>query len=351
MMAPLSLEALMAGELREGADCDFKSRLDLDEPRAKSSLIDDVTAFLNKGEGRILVGVEERGGVFAAFRPLTGDADKIGLRILSILQDSIDPAPIGVEVRTVDIDGGFLLDLVIPEHRLRPYQNKLTGGFQIRTGAKNRVLSREAIRSLFTARETYESDLAALIETEEQRLARRDLMVTDGPSLLVSILPSEFYERGRPPFDQGRGVIKAAPVYHYGRPEIFRGCEGGVEATTVTLNGRMLERLFISDCWFVHAHIVHPLKLDHERLQLPEARENLLAYLQSLGPWLKDQGLRGPFCTRLAIRSLHRGRLMDRLFPATQNIVLPHSLFGERLPSEADVDALMAQVRRATIWG
>jgi hypothetical protein len=54
------------GGLQEGQDLDFKREVNIDKPEAKSRLLDDVVAFLNRGAARIIVGVEERAAASTA---------------------------------------------------------------------------------------------------------------------------------------------------------------------------------------------------------------------------------------------------------------------------------------------
>lgn len=77
----LTVAQLAEGGLQEGQDLDFKREVNIDKPEAKSRLLDDVVAFLNRGAARIIVGVEEKGGRFDGFRPLAGDPDKTALRL------------------------------------------------------------------------------------------------------------------------------------------------------------------------------------------------------------------------------------------------------------------------------
>ncbi len=350
-MQPLTRDLIENGALTEGAACDFKSKLDLNDARAKSNLIDDVVAFLNSGAGRIIVGVEERGGAFHAYRPITGDRDKVALRLLSVIQDNVEPTPLRVEARTMEVDDGFVIDIVLPEHRLRPYQNKITGGFQIRTGAKNRALPRDAIQAMFVKCETYEADLLRMIEEEEARLAARDILLVDGPSLQVSILPLEHYQRGIPSFDRGHGRLKAAPFFHDRGSAVFKGCEGGHEALYGTMSGRAIERLFIGNTWFFHAHAVHPIGSDSERVKIYELQAQIAAYLEDLGALIEGEALHGPFCIMLAIRNLGRSDKLAWAFPSNQSVTLPRPMLAEQVASADLAQSFYDLVRRASIYG
>lgn len=350
MIDPLISEMITSGALVEGAGCDFKSQVDFSDPRAKSNLVDDVVAFLNAGEGRIIIGVEEKGGVFVRFRPLSGNRDETVLRAQSILQDNIKPVPLHIIVVAVEIEGGFLLDLQLPVHRMRPYQNAITGGFQIRTGVKNKVLDVASIAALSVPQATFEADLKRLAEEQEALMAHRGMMSTEGASLRISILPLEHYRRDLPPFERGQIALKGGPMFHRDSA-VFRGCEGGHEATSGTFNGpELIERLFVGNTWFVHAHIVHPINVD-ERLKLPEFEAALRTYLTQLRDFLASEKLEGPFCTQLSVHNLDRSKYGDRAFPRAKNQSLPYPAFGEDIAAEDTIKRLYNLVVSASMYG
>jgi len=343
--------ALIETDLVEGQACDFKSRLDLGEAKAKADLADDVVAFLNRGEGRILIGVEERGGRFAQYRPLTGDADALTLRVQSMLQDTIVPEPLNLVVEALPVGGGFVLDIRIPAHGLRPYQNRLTGAFQIRTGAKNRALGRDQIEAMFEAGRRQEQALLDLIGQAETQLRQQGAMQDNGPSLTISILPQAHHDRGRAPFDRGHGLIKGGPLFHDGRSAVFQGCEGGHEAVSQDFAGKWVERLFVGDTWFVHAHIVHPFDIDHERLKLPEFKDALADYLQALQAFLDAEAVEGPHWLMIAINDLHRSDRMARLFPKARTVALPRPVWIERIDTAKLAEQMFNLARRSSIYG
>ncbi|MBV1824827.1 ATP-binding protein [Komagataeibacter oboediens] len=68
----MTVVAIENGALQEGRDLDFKRLIDLGDQKFKSGLVDDVVSFLNRGSGRILVGVDEEGSQLGGFRPLAG---------------------------------------------------------------------------------------------------------------------------------------------------------------------------------------------------------------------------------------------------------------------------------------
>jgi hypothetical protein len=349
-MRGLTRDEIESGGLVEGQTCDFKSRLDLSEAKTKADLIDDVVAFLNRGEGRIVVGVDERSGAFAQYRPLTGDPDAFKLRVQSILQDSITPTPFDIVVDSLTVEDGYLLDIRIPAHSLRPYQNKITGSFQIRTGVKNRVLDRDAVEAMFEAGRRQEQDLLALVEGMDAALASENLLQTNGPSLTVSILPQAHYDRSRAPFHRGHGFIKSGPLFNDGRGIAFKGCQDGHEAISLDFNGKVIERLFVSDTWFLHAHIVHPISVSHGVLKLHEFRDDLAAYLSAIQGFLESEAVGGPHCVLISLRDLHRSDIMARIFPKTRTITLPRPVRTDRLDAGKLAEQMFALAERSSIF-
>lgn len=61
-LEPLVFEDL--AKLQEGQDLDFKRTIEMDKTERKAKLVDDVVAFLNRGAARIVIGVEEKQGLF-----------------------------------------------------------------------------------------------------------------------------------------------------------------------------------------------------------------------------------------------------------------------------------------------
>ena len=146
---PITVSEIAAGSLQEGQELDFKREVNLDKPEAKIPLLDDVVAFLNRGPARIIVGVEEKGGRFESFRPISGDPDETALRLQTVIQDGITAVPLDVQVVPIHLEEGFILDIQIPRHAGAPFMNRLYGGYLIRSGARNLPIDPGMLRSRF----------------------------------------------------------------------------------------------------------------------------------------------------------------------------------------------------------
>lgn len=350
-----TIDDIRSGLTVEGQHYEFKARLNLDEQRGKSNFIDDVVAFLNAGPGYLIVGVHEKKGVFARFEPMDGDRDVLARRITSIVQDNIDPKPLGVRVDFLDLDtGGFILCLDLPDHRLRPYQNMTTGGFYIRTGAQNTPIPRDQLLALFTPIEKLAADTVQLMQRENAAVEARDIMQNNGATLHIAIVPQEHYERERAPFDPGRGVLKVMRHYHGESQDVFKGCENGVEVRDRTFQeGRSISRFFIGDDWLVHSYISHPFSVqDGEgRLTIHEFRDEFARHLRDIQLILDDSGIRGPFGVLFAVKNLRSNPKLEWAFPNASAASLGRPIRVERVNEQGLVDRFYDKVRSVSVYG
>lgn len=351
MLEPLDLNAITSRQASEGQALEFKRQLDLDDETQRANFVTDVVAFLNAGEGRILIGVKEKAGAFDGFAPILGDADAKALRLLSILQDNIDPRPIRLSVTPVGLEGGFLLQVEVPEHVMRPYQNLLTGGSPLRTGAKNTLMRPNELQAMFVARERYEEDVARLLAAAQARLAQRKIMKSGAVTLDIAILPRAHYERGRPVFHRGHALLKPAPLFHH-RNTHFEGCEGGHEAIEIDFHQNGVSRTFLGQDWFMHGQVVHPFSVDNSgRPTLPEFREKLGLYLDDLADLLETEGVGGPYGLQFVLSGLDANEEVRFYFPNTRLVTLSRPAVVERANDPALADAFYQMVLSGSRFG
>jgi hypothetical protein len=348
-----TIEMIRTHQIGEGQNYEFKGRLDLSDRKVKSDFINDVVAFLNAGPGHLIVGVHEKKRVFERFEPILGDPDAICRQFTSTLQDNIDPKPLGVVVCPLDLDDGFIVNVRIPEHRRRPYQNRINGAFYLRTGAQNTPIPRDQVHAMFTTEEKFEADVENLMKREDLAVEERDIMQVNGVTLHIAIVPFEHYDRGREPLDPGRGQPKTFRSYFGHESPVFKGCDGGLEARDTTLvEGRSLSRLFIGDDWLIHAYIAHPFVVDNSgRVTIQEFKDKLAAYLSDLAQFLHKEDIIGPFSVLLAVRNLQRNAKMARAFRNAKARAFPRFYRTERLDAPEMIDRFWNMVRDAAIYG
>jgi hypothetical protein len=354
-LAEPTLELIRDGVIAESQGYEFKARVNLDEQREKSNFVTDVVAFLNAGPGHLIVGVHEKRGAFDRLEPVEGDKDAFRRRLMSIIQDNIDPKPLQVGMHFLDVDGGFLVVIALPEHRLRPYQNKITGAFYIRTGAQNTPIPRDQVHALFTSIEQFEADTLKLMERENEAVEARDIMQANGSTLHIAIVPQEYYQRDRAPFDPGRGELKVMQHFHddIGHGGVFNGCENGVEVRDSNFDeGRSTSRFFIGDDWLVHSYVAHPLTIDaSDRITLSEFRDSLARYMRNIQLLLDKADIRGAFSVLFALRNLRRSPKLRWGFPNADTATMPRPVRIERVDDPALIKRFCDKVSAVSIYG
>jgi hypothetical protein len=186
------------------------------------------------------------------WRGVRGNFDAMRRQIQPIVQTNIEPTPMGIDSVALDLgDGSFAVDIQISEHHYRPYQNTITGGRKVRTGSQNSNIPRDKLPGYFLDAEAQKKDLILRADRERSSLSKRGIMA-DGTYLDISVLPRE-YRFDHPPLD-----FRVFPR--------FSGCVGGSE-TMAYRDGRNHKRLFIADDWFTQLTIIHPFKVEHNRIE------------------------------------------------------------------------------------
>lgn len=351
-VVPLSLAEIQSGDLQEGQYLDFKRQIDLDQPAAKVRLLDDVVAFLNRGAARIIVGVEERAGRFESFRPIEGDADKIALRLQTTIQDGITPTPVDVDVVPLHGESGFILDIRIPSHIGGPFMNRVTGGYMIRSGSRNFPIDPGMLRSRFVDELQWLRTLDQLTADEDAKLAASNV-VEQGRSLRIGILPREHFDHLRRPFAQSDYVRSSAPCFHEHSRGWFKACEDGHQVLIHDLRSQGIERLFIRDDWFIHAHVSFALqeRTGEGRLALHEFEQESRRYLQSLSDFLDEQEVEGPFAVTLALQSLGEAEHFHAWFKNTAAVRTLRPQLVSAIDDNVLITDFLRKVRQASVLG
>lgn len=347
---PLSIADI--GSLQEGQDLDFKREIDLDRADLKARLLDDVVAFLNRGPSRIIVGVVEKQGRFDSWRPISGDADKLALRMQTLIQDGISPVPVDVQVVPIHLDTGFIIDIQIPRHRGGPFMNRLNGGYLIRSGSRNLPIEPGMLRSSFIDELAWMARLDELTAAEDERIVDSAKMVMN-QALRIGILPREHFDHRREPFTQQDHVRSAGPNFGEGRLQWFKPCEDGHEAVSIDMSQRGIERLFVRDDWFVHAHIAFAVTVTggEGRLTLGEFDRDFERYLAELAEFFAEQDIRGPFAVTLALRSLNETEPMRVFFPRGAFVRTLRPRIVDAVDDPELLKDFKRRVRQASVYG
>jgi hypothetical protein len=338
--------------MQEGQDLDFKREIEMDKRDLKARLLDDVVAFLNRGPARIVIGVFEKQGRFDSFRPMSGDADKLSLALQTLIQDGISPVPIDVQVIPVHLEEGFIIDIQIPQHRNGPYMNRFNGGYLVRSGARNLPIDPGMLRSTFVDELTWMTRLDELTAVADAKLVDTDRMVT-GQVLRIGILPREHFDYTRNSFVQSDHVRSAGPNFHEHFDQWFKVCEDGHEAYSGDLRQRGIERLFIRDDWFVHAHVGFAIGVTQGegRLGLYEFNQAFERYLKDLAGFFAEQNIEGPFGVTLALQSLNETEPLKVFFPRTASVRTLRPRIVDAVDDPELISDFKRRVKQASVWG
>jgi hypothetical protein len=351
-LAPLTIPQIADGGMQESQALDFKREVNVDKAEGKIRLLDDVVAFLNRGPARIVVGVEEKCGRFDSFRPIPGDADKTALRIQTLIQDSIAPVPVDVQVVPLHLEAGFILDIQIPQHSGAPFMNRLSGGYLIRSGARNLPIDPGMLRSRFVEESAWMARLEELTASEDVRVQAGGRLAMR-QALRIGILPQEHFDHHRCAFEQGDQVRYPGPVFHPRSDPWFKAVEDGHEIIAIDLKPQGVERLFVRDDWFVHAHAAFAIRQmsGEGRLGMHEFNEDVKRYLGELAAFFVKQEVEGPFAITLALQSLDESEHFGAWFPRTSVVRTLRPRIVGSLDEPTYVDDFLRKVRQSSIFG
>lgn len=342
----------MRGDFVENERLDFKRQLNLEDETGRRRLIDDVVAFLNRGGGTILVGIDESEGRFGALRPIGGDRDALGRRVISTLQGGILPTPLDIRIHFLDADGGFILDIDIPAHRNGPFQARHSGAFLIRTAAQNRPISPSELRGHFVDEKEWLETVTAMTREESERLAQSGRMTDYGPVLHFGILPRAHFDPQHPHFTQHAHWRSVAPSFENRGRVLFKGGDGGQEAFTPGGDGKGSSRLLVRDDWFVHGWVAWPLWIvpGEEILSLYKFKTELLPeYLNEIDDFLAEQRIAGPFAVLMELVHLQRDAKVGRFFTHNESVTMRRPRFVDRVSDMSE--PFVELVQRSTIYG
>jgi hypothetical protein len=346
------LTELQSGKVFESQVLEFKEMIDFGD--GKAGWLDDVVGFLNAGPGRMLIGVAEnkRGG-FHKFKPVGENVDEFARRVLSVIQDNIEPRPLNVEVKPVSVPGGHILDIDIGANFLKPYANRLSGRHCRRTSAKNVNLTAGEINSLFTPLATMSREVLSLMETENRAVEARHILEDCGSTFHLAILPQMHYEP-EPTFFDPVGTIAHKMVHFHEsrRSGHFVYCEGGFELVDTGWSELAASRLFISDDWRIHLYVAHPLsQRPSGEVTLLEFRDSLTRYLGNLQALLDECGCRAPFCLYGGVANIKRNAKIAWAFRAVDKAFVPRPLLKERVDDPDFIKLLFDKVCDASAYG
>lgn len=199
------ISSLIAEQATEGTYLDFKRDIPGRNDAAKHEFLADVSAFANSAGGDLIYGVEEDGeGRAVTVVAQAGNPDQEARRLQDVLLHGVQPRIPGVQVQPVQVGGGFVLVVRVPQSWAGPHRVNTNQHFFVREGARKRQLDVPEIRGLFLKSER---QAEAVRNFRTERLGR--LMAGEAPHRLVpgALLIGHFV-----PTQAALGLVQVDPI-------------------------------------------------------------------------------------------------------------------------------------------
>jgi Putative DNA-binding domain len=188
------IKALIEAQAEETAYREFKRQLPTFDNDGKKEFLADVSSFANSSGGELIYGIEEDDeGHASMIVPLTGSRDDVSLRLESILKDNIEPRIPGLRIHAVDVEGGFVLIIGIPQSWAGPHRIRSNQHFYSRENRSKRQLDIPEIRALFLRSERQAQHIR---EFRTERLGKilsgeTPRPLVRGPALVIHFIPTQ----------------------------------------------------------------------------------------------------------------------------------------------------------------
>lgn len=161
-----TITGLIAAGAQESVHLEFKRQSYGTGDDAKREFLKDVSAFANSLGGHLVIGMEETGGRATEVRPMPAEVvDSEMLRLESVLRTGIDPALVGVRMRRIDVEGGAVIVIQVPQSYNPPHRVIQSGSnrFWRRHSSGAHEMSMEELRLLFGERRSIEERARAFV--------------------------------------------------------------------------------------------------------------------------------------------------------------------------------------------
>lgn len=188
------LEQLVADRIPESETLDFK-RLPPDKSdRGRNEFLKDVCAMANGRGGDLVYGIDEADGVAGVVLPINHESsDDLKRRLLQVLDAGIEPRLVGLHIRDIAIDGGYLLVVRVPQSFNGPHRYVMNGHskFVVRNGTLSSELTYEQLRSAFDRTASLTAQAKRFIEKRIDRIQHGMGIrpMQSGPQLVFHLVP------------------------------------------------------------------------------------------------------------------------------------------------------------------
>lgn len=122
------IDSLVSNSVSEGKKLEYKRDLPSSSTGDKKEYLKEVTAFSNSEGGVLIYGIGENNGIANSVSPIPkNDADTEVGRLDNLIQDGVEPRPVGYRIETVDVQGGVVILIDIPRSWTGPHMVTIKG--------------------------------------------------------------------------------------------------------------------------------------------------------------------------------------------------------------------------------
>lgn len=204
-MLPYALDKIDAAVLAEicsqrfseSGTVDFKRELTKSDDRGKNELAKDVCALANADGGDLIFGIRENtdGGTAESLAPIADESfDQASRRFLQTIESSVEPKIQGLQIKCVNVDGGFVMVLRVPSSFDGPHCIRNSNSqrrFVVRNGTTTADMSYDQIRRGFERTSSLIDQARRLVDQRLQLIQERKTarLMDAVPLCVVEVVP------------------------------------------------------------------------------------------------------------------------------------------------------------------
>jgi predicted HTH transcriptional regulator len=155
-IASSDIERLISEGTAEGIAIEYKRDMYGTSDGDKREYLKDVSSLANTFGGHLVIGLDEVGGVPTAITSIVKNGDLELQRLESLARDALEPRILGVRMRAIPHNGGYVFLIRVPRSWNGPHRVSFKGSTRFfgRTSSGAYELSVEELRSRFNASAT-----------------------------------------------------------------------------------------------------------------------------------------------------------------------------------------------------
>jgi Putative DNA-binding domain len=197
------LQSLIDAEARETLMIEYKRETYGGNDDARAEFLADVSSFANTSGGDLVIGIDAKDGVPAAFNPFTGAAESELLRLDQMAQSGLEPRIPKLQTHFVPIGDGSVLIIRADRSYNAPHRVIFKGKnrFWARSSARKYEPNVDELRAMFTLAPQLAERMRDFRMERIARIAAGDTPVRllDEGCLVLHVIPFSAFNL-RPPF-------------------------------------------------------------------------------------------------------------------------------------------------------